>query len=189
MPYTTHSRRLPRSRTRHTVSSKAPLTHSQRKERTARTRKRRDEINEEVREWKASTLKLATDLARRFKKKPRYFLDHFFQGGVHLVTKQGKVNPYNAFLAMKSSELRLSKYLIIYTDLFYQLTCWKMGRTQPSKRSTLPSTQRSTRILTKKSLMKLRQHTRVPLLTGLSARLQRHVYKMFPRLLKRSVTW
>jgi hypothetical protein len=109
MPYT-HSRRVPRSRARHTVSSRAPLTDSQRKERSARARKTREEINDEVREWKVSTLKLATDLGRRFNKKPRYFLDHFFQGGVHLVTKQGKVNPFNAYLAMKASELRLSKY-------------------------------------------------------------------------------
>jgi hypothetical protein len=69
MPYT-NTLRLPRSLVRHTVSSKVH------------------------REWKAApkayTLTLATDLGRRFNKKPRYFLDLFFQGGVHLVTKTRK---------------------------------------------------------------------------------------------------
>ena len=109
MPYA-KTRRLPKSRARHTISRKAPLTDSQRKERAARAGTRRGEINDEVREWKVSTLKLATDLARRFNKKPRYFLDQFFQGGVHLVRKQDKVNPHNAFLSMKATELRLSEY-------------------------------------------------------------------------------
>lgn len=146
MPYT-HSRRLPRTRARHTISLKAPLTDSQRKERAARARKRRDEY----------TLNLATDLARRFNRKPRYFLDHFFQAGAHLVTKKGKVNPYNAFLAMKASELRLSKYSATHlncADILFQPTYWKMGKPQPSQHSNLPNTQKSTKTLTKPSSTK-----------------------------------
>jgi hypothetical protein len=108
MPYT-NTLRLPRSRVRHTVSSKVRLTESQRKERSARSSKCRAEIEDVVQQWKAYTLTLATDLGRRFNKKPRYFLDLFFQGGVHLVTKQGKVNAHNAFLAMKAQELRNSR--------------------------------------------------------------------------------
>ena len=108
MPYT-NTLRLPRSRARHTVSSKVRLTELQRKEKSDRSHKRRVEIEEEVQQWKAYTLTLATDLGRRFNKKPRYFLDLFFQGGVHLVTKRGKVNAHNAFLVMKAQELRLSR--------------------------------------------------------------------------------
>lgn len=105
MPYTT-SLRLPPSRKRNRVSRRAPLTNAQRKERSVASGKRQEEIDEAVRNWKASTLTLASDLARRFNKKPRYFLDLFFQGGVHLVHKQTKVNPHNAFLSMKAQELR-----------------------------------------------------------------------------------
>jgi len=109
MPYQksyAKSLRLPSSRKRHTRSRRAPLTDAQRKERSAASQKRQDEIDEAVRDWKATTLTLATDLGRRFNKKPRYFLDLFFQGGVRLVHKQTKVNPRNAFLSMKAQELR-----------------------------------------------------------------------------------
>ncbi|KDR74601.1 hypothetical protein GALMADRAFT_140967 [Galerina marginata CBS 339.88] len=98
--------RLPRSHACHTVSTRAPLTDAQRKERSAQARQRRDEMEDEISGWKASTLTLAMDLSQRFKKKPRHLLDHLFQAGTRLVNKQGKVNPHNAFLAMKAIELR-----------------------------------------------------------------------------------
>ena len=99
---------LPPSCQWHAVSRRAPLTDAQCKERSATSWKRQDEIDDTVRDWKASTLTLATDLARRFNKKPCYFLGLFFQGGVHLVHKQTKVNPHNAFLSMKAQELHES---------------------------------------------------------------------------------
>ena len=108
MPYTksyASSIRLPPSCQRHAVSRRAPLTDAQREERSAASRKCQDKIDDAVHDWKASTLTLATDLARHFNKKPCYFLDLFFQGGVHLVHKQTKVNPHNAFLSMKAQEL------------------------------------------------------------------------------------
>ena len=125
MPYTNSyakSLRLPASRKRHTVSRRAPLTDSQRKERSAASQKRQDEIDEAVRDWKANTLTLATDLARRFNKKRRYFLDLFFQGGVHLVHKQTKVNPHNAFLSMKAQELRDSVLFPSRRSVFLLMT-------------------------------------------------------------------
>ena len=96
---------LPTSRKWHTVSRRAPLTDAQRKERSAASHKRQAEIDNAVRTWKATTLTLATDLARHFNKKPHYFLNLFFQGGVHLVHKQTKVNQHNVFLSMKAQEL------------------------------------------------------------------------------------
>ena len=125
MPYTNSyakSLRLPASRKRHTVSRRAPLTDSQRKERSAASQKRQDEIDEAVHDWKANTLTLATDLARRFNKKCRYFLDLFFQGGVHLVHKQTKVNPHNAFLSMKAQELRDSALFPSRRSVFLLMT-------------------------------------------------------------------
>ena len=56
--------------------------------------------------WTKSTLNTASELAHRFDKKERYFLDIFFQGGAHLVRKQTKVNAYNAFKFLKAEELR-----------------------------------------------------------------------------------
>ena len=118
MPYT-NTLHLPHSCVWHPISSKARLTESQHKERSARSCKCQAEIEDAVHEWKAYTLTLATDLGRRFNKKPRYFLDLFFQGGVHLATKQGKVNAHNAFLAMKAQELRQSMVSIVPFMLFF----------------------------------------------------------------------
>ena len=154
MPYT-KTLCLPRSRVRHTVLSKARLTESQRKERSTRSHKRRAEIEDAVHEWKAYMLTLATDLGRRFNKKPRYFLDLFFQGSVHLATKQGKVNAHNAFLAMKAQELRLSMFFFVLFFCFKgELTEMQMVKHQPSQLSILPSMKRSTRPLIKQSSTK-----------------------------------
>ncbi|KAJ7086902.1 hypothetical protein B0H15DRAFT_781879 [Mycena belliarum] len=57
-------------------------------------------------EWFTETKAKAAELAARFDKKPRYFLDVFFQGGTHMVNHQEKVNPYNAFKAEKAAQLR-----------------------------------------------------------------------------------
>ena len=108
MPYTNSyakSLHLPASHKQHTVSQRAPLTDAQHKERSTASQKHQDEIDEAVHDWKANTLTLAMDLAHHFNKKCQYFLDLFFQGGVHLVHKQIKVNPHNAFLSMKAQEL------------------------------------------------------------------------------------
>ena len=154
MPYT-NTLRLPHSHVRHTISSKACLTESQRKERSAHSRKCRAEIEDAVHEWKVYTLTLATDLGRHFNKKPCYFLDLFFQGGVHLATKQGKVNAHNAFLAMKAQELRLSMFFFVLFFCFKgELTEMQMVKHQPSQLSILPSMKRSTRPLIKQSSTK-----------------------------------
>ncbi|KAJ6565150.1 hypothetical protein DFH09DRAFT_875236, partial [Mycena vulgaris] len=52
------------------------------------------------------TLAKAEALATKFEKKTRYFLDAFFQSGVHMVNRQEVVNPYNAFKAQKAAEHR-----------------------------------------------------------------------------------
>jgi hypothetical protein len=65
-----------------------------------------EEIDIAVNEWLDSTHKLSKDLGERFNKKPRYFLDIFFSGGVRMVHQQEKVNPHNAFNSLKAQELR-----------------------------------------------------------------------------------
>ena len=76
---------IPPTRLRNTASTRTPLTDVQRKERAASNSLRQAQINEAVETWKQSTLSTAADLANRFDKKERYFLDLFFQAGTHLV--------------------------------------------------------------------------------------------------------
>ena len=60
-------------------------------------------------EWVTETHKKAEELALRFDKKARYFLDIIFQGGAHMVNHHEKVNAHNAFKSEKAAELRESK--------------------------------------------------------------------------------
>ncbi|KAJ7269468.1 hypothetical protein C8J57DRAFT_1066654, partial [Mycena rebaudengoi] len=48
----------------------------------------------------------AEELATRFDKKPRYFLDIFFQGSAHMVNHHEKVNTYNMFKSLKAADHR-----------------------------------------------------------------------------------
>ena len=100
---------VPPTRIRNTASKPTPLTNVQRKDRAASNSLRQAQITEAVEAWKQSTLNTAADLANRFDKKERYFLDLFFQAGTHLVHQQKKVNAHNAFLHMKAEELRDGK--------------------------------------------------------------------------------
>jgi hypothetical protein len=101
---------LPPSRIRKSATSKsATLTPAQRTARTERNSQLQTEINNAIDEWSKTTLNTASELARRFDKKERYFLDIFFQGGAHLIHKQTKVNAYNAFKHLKAEELRDGK--------------------------------------------------------------------------------
>ncbi|KAJ7691231.1 hypothetical protein B0H14DRAFT_3531967 [Mycena olivaceomarginata] len=55
------------------------------------------EINTAVQRFLDKAFKTATELTDKYDKKPRYFLDLFFQDGAHMVSQQKEVNPYNAF--------------------------------------------------------------------------------------------
>jgi len=126
MPYTSsYAKSLcrPSSHKWHTVSRKAPLTDAQRKEKSAASQRHQNEIDKAVCDWKATTLTLAMDLGRHFNKKPRYFLNLFFQGSVHLVHKQTKVNPHNAFLSMKAQELRDSVLFLSRSGFLSMTDC------------------------------------------------------------------
>ena len=94
-------------RVRSTQSSKpAPLPAAQRAEKIAERDRVQQEIDSAVDEWFTNTNALANTLADRFSKKPRYFLDIFFHGGARMLNHHEKVNPKNAFVAMKAQELR-----------------------------------------------------------------------------------
>ena len=68
-------------RSRQTQHRSAPQPKHQRDEKALERARVQEEIDAAVNEWFDSTKKLATSLAERFNKKPRYFLDIFFSGG------------------------------------------------------------------------------------------------------------
>ena len=77
---------LPPSRIREPATSKSAVpTPAQRTARAERNSQLQTELSNAIDEWTKSTLNTASELARRFDKKERYFLDIFFQGGAHLV--------------------------------------------------------------------------------------------------------
>ena len=98
---------LPPSCIRQPATSKsAAPTPAQRTAQAERNSQLQTEISNAIDEWTKSTLNTASELACRFNKKEWYFLDILFQGGVHLIHKQTKVNAYNDFKHLKTEELR-----------------------------------------------------------------------------------
>ena len=93
-------------RSRQTQHRSAPQPKHQRDEKALERAQVQEEIDAAVNEWFDSTKKLATSLAERFNKKPRYFLDIFFSGGARMVHHHDKINPHNAFNSLKAQELR-----------------------------------------------------------------------------------
>ncbi len=88
------------------ASAKPSRPKSQVDESASRRKEENDAIEGAVDEWMASTLAKAAELADRFDKKPRYFLDRFFLGGQKLIYKQSVTNAFNAFKSIKAAELR-----------------------------------------------------------------------------------
>lgn len=82
-----------------------PIPSHQRKEKLAVHQENQRQIDDAVAEWYTYTLAKADNLGKIFNKKPRYFLDISFQGGVKMVTHNNKTNAYNAFKSLKVTEL------------------------------------------------------------------------------------
>jgi hypothetical protein len=97
------------TRIRHIQQSRAPIPAAQRKEKAAEREKVQEAIDTAVSEWFSASMATANQLAERFDKKPRYFLDIFFHGGARMIKHHEKPNAHNAFLSMKSQELRDGK--------------------------------------------------------------------------------
>ncbi|KAJ7233791.1 hypothetical protein C8J57DRAFT_1090264 [Mycena rebaudengoi] len=92
---------------------RAPLTSEEQREKCEARAERQEEIDMAVGEWFSYTYAKAEELAQRFKKTQRYFLDVFFQGGAHMVHHQDKVNAYNTFKSEKAAECRESAFFFI----------------------------------------------------------------------------
>jgi hypothetical protein len=81
-----------------------PIPNHQRKEKLAARQEKQEQIDKAVSEWYTYMLAKADELGKRFDKKPRYFLDIFFQGGAKMVTHHHNTNPCNAFKSLKAME-------------------------------------------------------------------------------------
>lgn len=104
------------TRIHYTKSKSAPQTSKQRKEKVVQREKNQMAIDAAVDEWFSMTTSKANELATRFNKKPRYFLDIFFHGGARMVHHHEKVNPHNAFMSIKAQELRDGMCYIQYIN-------------------------------------------------------------------------
>lgn len=105
------------TRIHHTQQKSAPLTSKQKKEKKIQREENQEAIDAAVDEWFTLTMTKANELAAQFNKKPRYFLDIFFHGGARMVHHHEKVNPHNAFISLKSQELRDGTHYALYHDL------------------------------------------------------------------------
>ena len=95
-----------RPRRRH---KQAPLTAHQRALNAASRAARQGNIDQAVSDWYSATLLKAEQLAATYNKKPRYFLDLFFQGGARMVQNRKKVNPWNAWTSMQAKRLNAGR--------------------------------------------------------------------------------
>lgn len=107
-------------------SSTIPIPAQQRKEKIAARQERQRQIDDAVSDWYSYTLAKADELGKTFDKKPRYFLDIFFQGGAKMVNHRHKTNSYNAFKSLKAAELSEGTFpfcrltVLAHTDMLSQ---------------------------------------------------------------------
>jgi hypothetical protein len=101
-----------RSRERKGPTTKAaPLTAEQRKEKREAHDETAQVIAADVGAWYSSTMAKVEELAEKYHKKPRYFLDLFFHGGARLVNERG-TTAWNAFLSKKADEVNRGKSML-----------------------------------------------------------------------------
>ena len=92
-----HSRNVP-------VPARALLMTEQRKVNKAARDTKKEEIDLAVQEWFANTVALAEELAVKHSKKPRHFLDLFFQGGARMLTQRNTTNSWNAWSSITAAK-------------------------------------------------------------------------------------
>ena len=115
----------PRRRTSHTKPH-VPIPAEQHLKLQEAGRQRREELDAALSAWESYTLSKAEELTERFDKKPRYFLDLFYQATARLASRHEKVNGFNAYKSKRISEMRESTYasLIVVTLLNARVIRW-----------------------------------------------------------------
>ncbi|KAF8326485.1 hypothetical protein F5887DRAFT_1197076 [Amanita rubescens] len=83
-----------------------PVPPEQRAQRRETNRERREEVNAAIIAWETYTLSKAEELAERFKRRPRYFLDLFYQSTSRLASRHEKANGFNLYKRKRIAEMR-----------------------------------------------------------------------------------
>ncbi|KAJ7716700.1 hypothetical protein B0H16DRAFT_1338642 [Mycena metata] len=117
MPSTVTLAALTQPRNRAPALPRAPLTAAERKDKKQSSEDQKEAMDAEVAQWHSDTHTKADELGLRFNKKPRYFLDIFFQAGARMVHGQEKINAYNAFKSEKAAQLREDGRVLKPTEL------------------------------------------------------------------------
>jgi hypothetical protein len=104
-------------RIRKLADKRAPVPAAEREERRQANAETQRQIDDAISEWRTATFAKADELADRFHKTPRYFLDQFFNGGAHMLQQQNKTNAFNAFKSIKAAAVNDGK-----TDQCYSPT-------------------------------------------------------------------
>ncbi|KAF8881744.1 hypothetical protein BD779DRAFT_1386817, partial [Infundibulicybe gibba] len=82
-----------------------PLTTHQRARRAASRTHQQGQIDSAVSAWLLATIAKADELAERFGKKRRYFLDLFLHGGATMISKRKKISSWNTWVNLKARQL------------------------------------------------------------------------------------
>ncbi len=83
-----------------------PVPPEQRAQRRETNRECREEVNATIIAWETYTLSKAEELAERFKRRPRYFLDLFYQSTSRLASRHEKANGFNLYKRKRTAEMR-----------------------------------------------------------------------------------
>jgi hypothetical protein len=91
------------------VSAPVPLTAEQRKTNQAAREGRQSAIDAVVIEWLAETELKAAELAEKFGRPKRHFLDLFFHGGARMINQRPTVSAWNAWQSKVAEEENAGK--------------------------------------------------------------------------------
>lgn len=92
--------------------SKSSRPKAQSDKSNSRNKDNQEAMEAAIDEWMSHANAKAHELAQRFDKKPRYFLDRFFQGGQKFIHKHTVTNAFNAFKSIKAAELRAGMFTV-----------------------------------------------------------------------------
>ncbi|KAK1219018.1 hypothetical protein PQX77_018270 [Marasmius sp. AFHP31] len=95
-----------RTRNADAQSKRPPTTRLERQRRQQNRKLVLVEMRKKIAAMRRSVREECIQLGKLYNKKPRYFLDMFFQGGVRVSKPSKKPNPFNAFKSRKSKQRR-----------------------------------------------------------------------------------
>ncbi|KAK7029459.1 hypothetical protein VNI00_014492 [Paramarasmius palmivorus] len=83
---------------------RVPSTVEERRKALKEQKETRQKMNNAIREVGSYVRAKCLELAHDYKRKPRYFEDRIYNGGVKMVRQRNKINAFNAFKSLKAKE-------------------------------------------------------------------------------------